>query len=178
MLNSSTFTKNMAVFLALLLLLSSCVSTTTIMSRPPGAKVFINNEYVGETPVSYSDTKIVGSLNYVSLEKEGYENLETSFSRTEEADIGAIIGGIFIWIPFLWVMKYKPKRTYELIPLSESPLMPRNPAAPQTFENQVNQNTSLKPKTEQLRELKKLLDEGILTQEEFEVEKKKILEQQ
>jgi len=38
----------------------------------------------------------------------------------------------------------------------------------------INKNTS--DKYDQLREVKKLLDEGILTQEEFKIEKKKILE--
>src|SRR5690606_27070810 len=36
---------------------------------------------------------------------------------------------------------------------------------------------SFTPKTTKLRELKELLDDGVLTQEEFEIEKKKVLEE-
>jgi len=45
---------------------------------------------------------------------EGYEDFLGSFSRDEEVDVGAIIGGIFFLFPFLWTMKYKPFHTYEL----------------------------------------------------------------
>ncbi|TJX60761.1 hypothetical protein E8P77_19600 [Soehngenia saccharolytica] len=46
-----------------------------------------------------------------------------------------------------------------------------------TVENSTVSTKNQKDKVEQLRELKSLLDEGILTQEEFEIEKKKILSQ-
>jgi predicted Zn-dependent peptidase len=39
------------------------------------------------------------------------------------------------------------------------------------------QNNNTKSKADRLRELKKLLDEKIITQEEFEKEKKKILDE-
>jgi hypothetical protein len=50
------------------------------------------------------------------LEKEGYEPLNTIFSRNEEVDPGAIVGGVFFLFPFLWTMKYKPTHNYELMP--------------------------------------------------------------
>ncbi len=103
-----------SVFLALTLLFSSCASTTMIQSTPSEAKVYINNEYVGTTPHKHKDTKIVGSSNMLRIEKEGYTPLNTSFSRDEEADVGAIIGGIFLLVPFLWTMKYKASHMYEL----------------------------------------------------------------
>lgn len=48
-------------------------------------------------------------------------------------------------------------------------------ALAKTVQNTVDTNSQGKSKAEQLRELKALLDEGILTQEEFEAEKKTIL---
>jgi hypothetical protein len=139
-----------------------------IQSNPSGAKVYLNGEPVGTTPYTHQDTKIVGSTTTVKLEKEGYEPLNASFSRDEEADIGAIIGGIFVWVPFLWTMKYKPIHSYELTPSSgnEQPKVRTN--------LQQNQTES---KVDRLRELKKLLDEKLITQEEYEKEKKKVLEE-
>ena len=104
------------------ILFASCSSTTLIQSVPNGAKVYLNGEYAGVTPYSHTDTKIVGSTTMVRLEKEGYETMNTAFSRNEDADVGAIIGGIFFLFPFLWTMKYKPTRTYELIPLGNASL--------------------------------------------------------
>lgn len=108
--------KTISLVLAGAILFASCSSTTLIQSSPSGAKVYLNGEYAGVTPYSHTDTKIVGSSTQVRLEKEGYETLNSAFSRNEDADVGAIIGGIFFLFPFLWTMKYKPVRTYELVP--------------------------------------------------------------
>src|SRR5690606_25314065 len=163
----SMTTKGASLFLAALILFSSCASTTMIQSTPDGAKLYLNGDSVGTTPYSHRDTKIVGSTNTVRLEKEGYETLNTSFSRNEEADVGAIIGGILVLIPFLWTMKYKPVHNYEMIPLSNN--------EPQEVNTQ-SQDTESESKAYRLRELKALLDDKIITQEEFESEKQKILE--
>lgn len=158
--------------LAALILLESCASSTVIQSNPSGAKLYLNSNYVGTTPYRHTDTKIVGTMTFVRLEKEGYEPLNTSFSRDEQADAGAIIGGIFLLFPFLWTMKYDPSHTYEL-------------ATPDTFQQPsvvpiplANDPSSISasPKAARLRDAKKLLDEGILTKEEYEKEKKKILD--
>ena len=160
--------KTVSLLLAGAILLTSCASTTMIQSNPSGAKVYLDGEPVGTTPYTHRDTKIVGSTTTVKLEKEGYDPLYTSFSRDEEADVGAIIGGFFFIVPYLWTMKYKPTHTYELTPSSgkEQPIIKTNPQQNQT-----------KSKVERLRELKQLLDEKIITQEEYEKEKKKILEE-
>ena len=157
-------TKLISILLAGSILFTSCVSTTMIQSNPSGAKLYLNGEYAGETPYTHRDSKIVGSTTTVRLEKVGYETFNGALSRNEEADIGAIIGGVFFLVPFLWTMKYKPSRTYELKPTSEI-------SKPKTKET-----LTIKSKTEQLRELKELLDEGVITQEEFEKEKEKVLE--
>jgi len=137
-----------------------------IQSKPSGAKVYLDGEIVGKTPYYHTDTKIVGSTTTVRLEKEGYETFNTAFSRNEQADVGAIIGGVLVLVPFLWTMGYKPIHTYELTPL---------------LDNQPNvsleKKKTTKSKLDRLRELKKLLNEKIITQEEFEKEKKKILDE-
>ena len=102
------------LMLAICIFVSSCSSTTMIESKPPGAKLYLNGMPVGKTPYRYTDTKIVGSSTSVRLELDGFETLNTSFSRDETADVGAIIGGIFFLVPFLWTMKYDPVHYYEL----------------------------------------------------------------
>lgn len=160
--------KTIALLLTGSILLTSCASTTLIQSNPSNAKVYLNGEPVGTTPYTHHDTKIVGSTTMVKLEKEGYNPLHTSFSRDEEVDVGAIIGGIFVLVPFLWTMKYKPTHTYELMPSSSN--------EPTTIKTNPQQDQK-KSKADRLRELKQLLDEKVVTQAEFEKEKKKILEE-
>lgn len=137
---------------------------------------------MGTTPVSYTDTKIVGTCTSVRIEKEGYETLRTNLCRNEEVDVGAIIGGFFAFIPWLWVMKYHPQHHYELKPVQE--FLPPSDDYFYEVPNEVIQEFEqpqpvqpMRTKAERLRELKELLDEGILNQEEFEMEKKKILDE-
>ncbi|HCY19218.1 MAG TPA: PEGA domain-containing protein [Deltaproteobacteria bacterium] len=108
--------KKLAYF-TLAISLSACSSTTVINSDPNGAMVFLNGEKAGVTPYMYTDTKIIGSTNTVLLKKEGYQDFSTVFSRNENANVGAIIGGVFVLVPFLWAMDYKPSHSYEMVPL-------------------------------------------------------------
>lgn len=116
MKNQRMTTKTISVLLAISILFTSCRSTTMIVSNPSGAKLYLNDELVGTTPYTHKDSKIVGSRTTVKLEKDGYETFNTSFSKNEKLDVGALIGGILVDIPFLWIMKYKNIHSYELIP--------------------------------------------------------------
>lgn len=167
------FTKRATSFTlaSLIFVMTSCASTTLIQSNPSGAKLYLNDVSVGTTPYSHRDTKIVGTTTMVRLEMDGYEPLNTSFSRDEEVDIGACVGGIFVLIPFLWVMKYQPVHNYDLTPANNKVQQPN------AHSTTSSQNSQTKSKADRLRELKQLLDENILTQEEYEKEKKKILEE-
>jgi len=152
--------------LAVVILFASCSSSTMIVSNPSNAKLYVDGEMVGQTPYRHTDTKIVGSTIDIRIEKEGFKPLITDITKNEEADIGAIIGGLFVWIPFLWALKYSPSHTYNLQPLTaETETQPSI---------QKIQNSS--SKAVKLRELKQLLDEKVITTEEFEKEKIKILE--
>jgi hypothetical protein len=94
--------------------LVGCSSATVIRSNPPGAKVFIDGAYVGTTPYEMADTKIVGSTTSVRLEYPGLQPVHSSIKRSEEFDVVACIGGMFLLVPFLWIMGYKPDRMYDL----------------------------------------------------------------
>jgi len=157
-----------SLFLSGAMILASCSSTTMIQSSPPNAKLYLNGQPVGTTPYTLTDTKIVGSRTEVKIVKEGYEPFFTTITRDEQVDVGAIIGGLFVWVPFLWTMKYQPAHNYELIPYSGDM---------QQMDQALQPTSTLQPKIERLRDLKQLLDEKILTQEEYEKEKKKVLDE-
>jgi len=135
-----------------------------INSSPAGAKVYINGESVGTTPYLYTDTKILGSVINIDLVKEGYEPLYTSFTRSEQVNAGAIVGGLFFLFPFLWTMEYKPTHNYELVPLA---------ATNQDTQVQSEQTQPALSKVQRLKELKQMLDENLITQDEFNKAKQK-----
>lgn len=157
------------VLLISCILFVSCSSTTLLTSRPSGAKVYLNGEPVGTTPYTHSDTKIVGTSTSLKLVKEGYEPINTYLNRNEKVNVGAIIGGCFFLFPFLWTMDYNPTHNYEMVLAGTSPSGTDN-NTPQT-------NTSVKSKLERLKELKLLLDDKAITQAEYDIEKKKILDE-
>lgn len=152
-------------FLAISILFAGCTSTTLIRSNPSKAKVYIDGSYVGETPYTYSDTKIVGGSFTLSLEKDGYKPLMTTVTRDEQVDVGAVVGGVFFWFPFLWTMEYKPLHSYEL----------KSTDGDAAVESAKIQDAH-KSTADKLREMKQLLDEGIITQGEFDKSKAKILD--
>lgn len=100
------------------IIFSSCASSTVIDSIPSNANLYINGKLVGQTPYKHKDTKIVGSSNTVRIEKEDYRTYKTSFAKNEKMAIGPLIGGIFLFLPYLWIMKYEDGRVYELRPVA------------------------------------------------------------
>ena len=152
--------KFIAIFF-LIILMSGCSSTTLIQSVPNGAKLYLDGESVGTTPYSLRDTKITGSSTIIKLIMDDYEPLIATITKDEEINAGAVIGGVFFLIPFLWTMEYKPVHNYELIKQTENKSIIDD------------KNASI---TDKLKELKKLLEEGLITQNEFEKIKKKLLE--
>ncbi len=157
----------LSVIIAVASLLASCSSTTLIQSNPPKAKIFFDDFFMGETPYYHTDSRIVGSSFTIKLEKEGYQPLVSIITKDEEPDLGAIIGGCFFVVPFLWTLKYQEVHSYELKPLNAAnTVQPENSAVtPET-----------KTPVDKLRELKQLLDDKIITPAEFEKEKSKIME--
>ncbi len=99
--------------------LISCASTTSIRvvdrngNIDRNVKVYVDGQYQGTGEVLHSDTKVVGSTTSVNLRKAGCQSQSVMFSRTERLSVGALIGGLFFWIPFLWIMGYNPTHNYE-----------------------------------------------------------------
>ena len=155
---------------AIALFTTSCVSTTLIQSEPSGATVYIENQKVGTTPYSYSDTKVSGSVTEIKLKKEGYEDFNVSMVRNERADAGAIIGGIFFLFPFIWTMGYDPAHNYELQPAITDQVSGIEKKVEITTANETASNS-----TNELIKLKNLLDQQAITSDDFTTLKVKIL---
>ena len=63
--------------LALVLVpLAACSATSRFHTEPKGAKLFINGDYIGETPVVYDNSYGLPSRMHVEIQKEGYKDLD------------------------------------------------------------------------------------------------------
>ena len=59
------FTMPMRSLLAAILtasLIFGCTSKTMLITNPPGAEVYVNDEYYGKSPTEYGDSRIVGAF--------------------------------------------------------------------------------------------------------------------
>ena len=91
----------------------SCSSTVKINSIPQGAKVYIDGEYKGLTPYEHSDTKTIFSTTTIKLKKDGYQDYQAALQKDRFA-VGPCIGGVLLFFPFIWIMKYSPEKNYEM----------------------------------------------------------------
>lgn len=101
-----------------------CASSVAIFSQPEGAEVYVDGQFVGKTPATYTDTAIVGTSHIVEVKMEGYKPTRGNFSRSSVFNSGACLGGALVLIPFLWVMDYPKSLTYKLEPEPQAALPP------------------------------------------------------
>ena len=102
-----------AILILAVLFTTACTSSTVIRSSDPDARIYVNGEYLGTGRARYSDEKVAFSRNEVEISKDGCRSEYHSFRRSEEADVGAIIGGILFTVPYLWVTEYKRRHNYD-----------------------------------------------------------------
>ncbi len=111
--------KMAAILLAFVILatsLTSCSSTTRIESYPSDAKVYVDGALKGTTPYDYKDFAVSGAIKQIEIKKEGYEDFQATLKKNERAHGWAIVGGIFLLFPFIWVVQYEKEHNYELTP--------------------------------------------------------------
>ncbi len=110
---TEVFIKRFFLLTITFLFLFGCASSTYIQSRPPGANLYINGQPQGETPGYYTDKAVAGTVRVVTLKKEGYKEF-TGTIRREKLSIPVLIGGIFLIVPFFWILEYPGTYQFEM----------------------------------------------------------------
>ncbi len=117
------------VLLAGLALLSSGCIRRSLMVRtePPGAKVYINDQLKGESPVDYDF--VWYGWHHITLKKDGYERVD---------DKRLIRAPFYLWIPLDFAMEVLPfpvkdrhEWMYTLNPVEEDQTLPATEGAEQ-----------------------------------------------
>ena len=82
-----------------------CSTTSAIRTNPPGAKVYLKGEYLGESPVSAKlKDGFVGADYHVRITKDGYEPQE--FKLEQHLSAGLITLDAITCLPTLGIMCY------------------------------------------------------------------------
>jgi len=103
--------KKMIVVL-LIVSLVGCTTLTTIQTDPSGAKLYINDEPKGTTPYVGELSNFVFNTYNIRIELDGYFPLYVRLQK--EAKAGPIVGGFFLFIPWLWVAGPRPAYYFPL----------------------------------------------------------------
>jgi hypothetical protein len=172
------------VFLLPILFLLSCSSVTYIKTIPDGAKIKEENELKGVTPYFHWDRGMGISGRTFTLQLEGYKDKTVSIEKSR-----FVIHRIF-FLPILswpWLFEYPDEYYFEL-EQSEQPIQrAENKAPKQTEITKPNIPASSNLETQskspdsseyaqKLRELKKLKDEGLLNDKEYEIKRNAIID--
>lgn len=99
-------------------ILSGCASETTLITIPARARVYVNDQYRGESPVDYSDRRTILSTSMARFELDGYQTRSVRFRRNDKINPLAAVGSIAVLVPLLWIRNYKESYQYELEPLA------------------------------------------------------------
>jgi hypothetical protein len=105
--------KKLIALILIFFFLFGCASATLINSNPPGAKLYLDGQLKGQTPYTHTDRSAAGTRRMVILKQEGYKDFNGEIKR-QELSVPALIGGIFLLIPFIWILEYPPQYTFEM----------------------------------------------------------------
>ena len=105
---------NKILNLILALMVLSCSSTTIIKSQDKDAEIRVNGRLVGTGTVIHTDKKVAWfGKNQVELSKKGCAEKTYVFKRNEEIDYQALVFGVFLLVPLVWIMQYQAVHEYD-----------------------------------------------------------------
>lgn len=95
-----------AALTACSLAIAGCYTNATINTNPPGAKVFVQYQYSGLSPVTVrlKDGFIDGTRYYVRVELPGFKPQE--FVLPQDLSAGGIVADVLLLFPTLFLSGY------------------------------------------------------------------------
>jgi PEGA domain-containing protein len=142
-----------------------CSESTMVRSYPPAAKLYVNGQFVGLTPVAYTvDSAQFSKTDFsVRLDRTGYASVDGTLRK--QTCPGRVTGGVFT-LGILFIFKgptcFSSPQDFSMEPL---------PGETATDAGAVHQPTI----DERLDRIRKMRDQGIITNEEYEHYRKEIL---
>ena len=79
------------------ILITGCAHTALITTTPPGAKVTIDGNNLGVSPVSFNDTSGFPKVFFIKVNKRGYKEINVPIKQAYKGDVTLLwlIPGIF-----------------------------------------------------------------------------------
>jgi hypothetical protein len=101
--------------LILLFLAEGCVQVSKISTEPEGAMVSVNGAPMGTTPIYYNTRSGVPKGYFVTIEKPGFQQVETKLETSYRADASLLflIPGL---IPYVFTSRLEDEYKFTLQP--------------------------------------------------------------
>ena len=64
--------------------LAACSTASRFHTKPDGAKLYINGDYIGETPVVFTDRRGFPKRLHIQIRKEGYKDLDFYLDKSND----------------------------------------------------------------------------------------------
>ena len=147
------------------LVLAGCTESAMVRSYPPGSKLYVNGEFVGVTPVIYAvDSAEFSKRDFaVHLDRVGYTSADGVLRK--QVCPGRVTGGVFT-LGILFLFKhptcFTSPQDFSLEPLPDQIVTDGGTPHQPTVE-------------ERLDRIRKMREQGIITNEEFEHYRREIL---
>lgn len=94
--------------------ISGCASTTHVKTNPAGAELYVDNVRQCVTPCDYTDrSTLFTPSRQIVLKLAGHKDVETTI-RKSEIQVGPLVGGILVGVPFLWVKGYPAEHSFDM----------------------------------------------------------------
>jgi hypothetical protein len=119
--------KTAALFL--FVLMSACVGTTTIVSHPSGAEVYVRDTLAGITPYVYQDIRVSFTSQKVVVKKDGHQAQILTLHRSKKFEPRNLLGAPLIY-PLFYLANYADTTH---INLEAAQLQPSNEMDEQTL---------------------------------------------
>jgi hypothetical protein len=151
-----------AAGLALLAIVCGCAESTQIRSYPAGARIAVNGDFIGTTPVTFAvPRKQFEAQEFtVTAEHEGYESGEIRLQK--RTCPGRIVGGVFT---LGIVLLFRPPTCFESPQYISLLALPAPPT--------TDQKPTVSERLEQLDALRK---DGRITPAEYQKYRRQILD--
>ena len=105
-----------ALVIAVMVALGGCAQTVRLNTEPEGAELYVNNIYIGNTPVQYRARTGTPETAYVRLVKPGYQEVKNAtIDKVYRADVSLfwLLPGIFPY--FIATAKFEDDYIFHLL---------------------------------------------------------------
>ena len=107
----------------------ACSTTTKFVSDPPGAKVYINGEFIGDTPCDFGTKTGLPDRYHIQLRKAGYSELNVYIDAEMWLVWALLVVPLTFGVSIPWSWALEGMYQFKLEAVAAAPAAPAAPPA-------------------------------------------------